>query len=405
MSELEKLDLCLKIFVNDENDSREFEKWQFASQNQFVAELGLSRNAITNMRKAKKVSDKFKKGLSNLFEIDFDSDLEENQVINKLKREIKLTKPEVLSIVIEFLNQSEKDLASDLAEVKKDISKGKINSSKDSVKNFNKDIIDALEIKFNISPDIWIKREEEFVKAKLLQCQTGGSISFATTKLNQEFYLPKLKKSDFENLKIKDLIGFKPKGDVESSDELMQRDGLLTKKFEASFGKSSPFITRGNWKDKNESHFMLMKIGSDVRISNFLAFTDGKKTLIHDRNQSKGDTTLVKNRKHDALGSVGFDFSSLAKKVNSDFLECEIVSMEEMRGFALEISQADIGSAQEVVIMVGYIVEVSSKDLERAIKKDSDEIFTLPINMLERNSDYTSKLNLAIQNLKDYISE
>lgn len=145
---------------------------------------------------------------------------------------------------------------------------------------------------------------------------------------------------------------------------------------------------------------------NNTRISTFFVLTDGSNVLFHDRARTNEDLKILENERFDMFGAVSFENSTIKLKINDDkkFFDSKINLIKCMHGFAFEDTREpeDNLFGKQTVIMLGIILFLSEKDLNKASSTKTSIIEKFNLNNLPNSLLMTSKAKLAMDYLTNY---
>lgn len=125
-----------------------------------------------------------------------------------------------------------------------------------------------------------------------------------------------------------------------------------------------------------------------TRISTFVAFIDGKNILLAGRENMKQS---VENNTIDCFGSVSFNNSSLKFKIGEGLFNADIKKNFSVWNCAIE------NNDEENVVMIGWVVEVSSEDLQAGVIEG--KTFISSIEDAKKIKNKSAKLDAALSDL------
>ena len=151
-----------------------------------------------------------------------------------------------------------------------------------------------------------------------------------------------------------------------------------------------------------QTRFMI----NSTRISNFISFTDGNRIAFFDRKKSSQKTMMVSNPKLDVFGAVHFENNSMLgiKIKNEEFFDVDIISIDEIPGFAFEDNE-NVNLEKETVMMFGFSVKVKSTDLEKIISDDNETRIYLKNVNEPMPKDITAKAELSYKYLQKKMNQ
>ena len=177
------------------------------------------------------------------------------------------------------------------------------------------------------------------------------------------------------------------------------------REIESKFEKMLRTQVPASWKQRNdmdEKHDSTRVIVNNTRFSTFVAFTDGARIVLFDREKDIANTSVTNDR-FDVFGSVQFENRTIKYKIkNPDFFDAKIIKVEEISGAAIEDNRLKVGNDTETAVMFGACIYLSPEDLDLAkIGAAKDEIAIYSVSSMPRMAQelLTSKAMLSISHI------
>ena len=143
---------------------------------------------------------------------------------------------------------------------------------------------------------------------------------------------------------------------------------------------------------------------NNTRISTFFVFSDGNRVLLHNREKTHNDLSILENDKYDMFGAVSFENSTIKLKIkDNDFFKSKITSIECIPGFAFEdtIEPNDNLLGRQTVIMIGLVLYLNSENFDKADSTNTSIVEKFNLQDIPNEKLLTSKANLGINYLID----